>query len=233
MLKNVIKIMYLVPIISLSSCGTDAGSEKSNQSQAASTVAEKKDIPDSSSLASNSSPKPELNLQTLQAAIDKAKMEMSSVKADKSDELAEVRANVDWLWTNSNPPTQPDSWDWPVKFYGYSWWRGYLGARSCGNLAVIHNVIGMKEDALNWLQAGQSHSQGVIDQFARNSKYALEYATQRYTAVAFAEEGVPYYNMGKGALEALDFRAKNFNPPTWAEAHPKPIIERRGGSGKN
>jgi hypothetical protein len=167
-----------------------------------------------------------LRLQSVQADVQTEKLtselrnsinvstQSLSLPVRDIDDIEICRQGIDWIFCcgGNNPPTRVSGYFFPVKYFGYSVIRGPYSARTCGNLAVVHAVLGMRDYGLTWIQAAQSHNPECVAAFGRNADFALNYAIANHAADAFAELGIPYLDAAKSGVQVLKGMAENYHP---------------------
>jgi hypothetical protein len=160
----------------------------------------------------------------------------------------EICVNVDWIWLD---PAQGGAGDaapaslgaWLVKIpvgAGITSIRGPLGARTCGNYAVLWALAGDNGKALEWLKVCQSHNDHAKQLFSQYPHFTVDYAKKHHERDAVTQLGILTAGMGfpvplhyiTGALNALKGHNPDPNPPQFREAAGRMRTgEERGGSG--
>ncbi|MBX0289706.1 hypothetical protein K3G63_04615 [Hymenobacter sp. HSC-4F20] len=157
---------------------------------------------------------------------------------------AEIRKNVDWIWTEAGDaaPASLKAWLVPIPVGGgITSVRGPLGPRTCGNYAVLWALAGDRKKALEWLNVCQSHNESVKAQFNQYSEYTVDYAKSQHEKDAVTQLGILTAGMSfpvplhyiTGVLNALKGHNPDRNP---AHLQPPKVIktsdERATGGGR-
>lgn len=144
--------------------------------------------------------------------------------AQSEETKAEIRINIDWMVNEAGTaaPAKLSVWNHMVPVgAGIRVPRGPINAPDCVNNAVLFALAGELGYALEWLQAGQAHNGDVMQLFANNRDYAIEYAVSKYWRQALKHGGLTvvanYIGIPKSYVEPALAELKKHNP--------KPMVE--------
>ncbi|WP_138485359.1 hypothetical protein [Dyadobacter bucti] len=96
---------------------------------------------------------------------------------------SDIQINVSFLMIgNDDPPTRVPSYIAlvPVGDGSALGFRGSTGPRSCGTFAVLFNLVKKKQEAIQWLIAGQDHNQEAKKQFADYPDFTLNFLKDKF-----------------------------------------------------
>jgi hypothetical protein len=119
----------------------------------------------------------------------------NSVVAQNEDIKKEIRQNVDWLWDQTDPPSQQSAW-WKATLPSPegsglpAMPRMWRSGRACLLMGVLYRMTGDLGRARDCLIAGQVHNPNVVNQFRDNADYLMDYATDKYRNHALAWAGI-------------------------------------------
>jgi hypothetical protein len=171
------------------------------------------------------------------SGISKAIYEASAqIENKNNDEFAAIRSHVTWLfdYAGNGAPKKAAVWRFMVPLTeNITVPRGFLGARSCGNYAVLYGIIGKNDYALKWLQAAQAHNPPVMNLFAKHPEYTVNFAITNYGARACAEMSIPFFSEISVTKDFLNSFANSYRPPANPPSEPSEPREPRGGGRGN
>jgi len=106
----------------------------------------------------------------------------------------EIRANIDWLNTQTGLPTRASTYLHSVPIgQGNRSIRGPLSARACLNYATVFALAGESQNAIEWLNAGQDHNINVQNLFLANIDYCNSYIKNTFSRQAAVSFGLGIY----------------------------------------
>lgn len=106
-----------------------------------------------------------------------------------------ICANIDWIWgaAGNAPPSRAEVWLYPVVIGAngeYPSIRGPVGARTCGNYAVLYALSGNNRAAIAWLKSAQGHNPAAANDFEIYSDFTIAYAVSKHKNDALIEAGL-------------------------------------------
>ena len=169
--------------------------------------------------------------------ISKTIYELSAqLNSGDNADLTAIRRHIIWLFdeAGNGAPKKMEVWGFEVPlFQNITVPRGYLGARTCGNYAVLYGLVGKRDFSLRWLQAAQAHNSAAMNLFAQYPDYSINFAIKNYAARACTEMAIPYFGELSVVKDLLSNFSKSYRPAP--SPPPEPDEKRPGGDrgGKN